>query len=230
MSIRRTAIGAMTAALLVSALPAATLAQDEIVDEFDVSPEGVVWTLTATGETPVPAGVEASLFMEGGEANGSTGCNSFSGTYTLDGDSLAFDEDFAVTQAFCEGAPGEVEQAYLAALPTVASWSMEGNELSLADEAGSVVLTYVEPIVDITETDIDALIAELERLHLRINNTRQDVRQLNVDRLRERVVANEAVLEDLTERFINVRARASRMEKRLATIEEALGLVAASAE
>ena len=63
------------------------------------------------------------------------------------------------------------------------------------------------PTVELTETDIDTLIAEFERLHLRIDNTRQDVRQLNVDRLRERVAANEAVLEELTERFVNVRAR-----------------------
>lgn len=225
MSIRRTAIGAMTAALLVTASPAAIVAQDEIAEELEASPEGVVWTLTATGDTPVPDGVEASLFLEGGEANGSTGCNSFSGTYELDGESLTFDQDFAVTQAFCEGDAGEVEQAYLAALPMIASWSIEEVELRLADGEGFVALTYEEPTVDLTETDVASLIQELNRLDGRINNTRQDVRQLNVPGLRERVVANEAVLEELTDRFIDVRARVVELERQVKQIEKAMGLV-----
>ncbi len=240
-----------SAALLMTAIPAATLAQDDP----DATPEGVLWNLTIIGGeagTEVPADVEATLYMEDGEANGSTGCNSFSGSYELEGESLTFDENFAVTMAFCEGAAGEVEQAYMAALPTVAGWGIDSNELSLLDGGQGVALVYEasSPTVDLTEADIETLILELERLHARINNTRQDMRQLNVDSLRERVVSNEAVLEEvsrvvqqqnvpglrdrvianeavldeLSERFVNVRKRVRDLEERVDAIEAALEL------
>jgi heat shock protein HslJ len=237
MSMRKSTIGLLGAALFVTALPAAAIAQDEAADELGASPEGVAWTLTATGETPVPPEVGANLFMEDGEANGSTGCNSFSGTYEIDGASLSFDENFAVTQAFCEGEPGEVEQAYLAALPTVASWSIEGTELTLLDGAGATALTFEQPVVEVTETDVAALDTELRfledeitRLEGRINNTRQDVRQLNVPELRDRVEANEEVLEEVTRRFINVRERVVELERQVRRLNRAVGLEAESEE
>lgn len=244
----RTVVSLLTASLLLAALPSLAQAQDEASS----TPEGVIWDLVTIGgddAMDVPADVEATLFLEGGQANGSTGCNSFSGTYTLDGQALTFDDNMAMTQAFCEGPAGEVEQAYLATLPTVVGWDADETELALLDGEQSVVLVF-EPqsaSVDITEADIETLITELERLHNRINNTRQDVRQLKVDSLRERVaaneavlgevsasvieqdipglrdrvVANEAVLGELTKRFINVRVRVRDLERRVAALEAA---------
>jgi heat shock protein HslJ len=248
MSKRKTLVGALAATMLVSAISTVVVAQDEL----DVTPEGVVWSLTSTGGEPVPAEVNASLYVEDGEANGNAGCNSFSGTYQIDGASLVFDPNVAVTLAICDGPAQQVEDAHLPLLATVASWSITGNELSLADEGGSVVLTYEQPTVDITLTDIDALLAELVRLDERITRTRQDVRSLNipqtqqevlknaeaitalgatvteqnVPRLRERVKANEAVLNDLTDRFVNLRSRVKDLEGRVEAIEEQLGLEA----
>jgi len=241
---RKTITGALTAALLLGALPAATLAQDAL----DVTPEGVVWTLTSVGGTAVPAGVDATLYIEEGDANGNAGCNSYSGSYSLDGSSLSFDANMAVTQAFCEGPAQDVEDAFLPALSTVSSWSIEGIEMTLADESGATVLTFEEPAVTVTETDVIALDGELDRLNTRINNTRQDINSLDVDRLRQRVAgneailaevstrvqnqnvralrdrvaANEAVLNEVTKRFINVRSRVRNLEQRVAALEKAL--------
>ena len=39
---------------------------------------------------PVPEGVTPTLRLEDGQVSGSTGCNSFSGSYTLDATSLTF--------------------------------------------------------------------------------------------------------------------------------------------
>lgn len=234
----------MTAALLLGALPSAGFAQDAL----DVTPEGVVWSLTSVGDTAVPSGVDANLYLEDGDANGNAGCNSFSGSYSLDGSSLTFDPNMAVTQAFCEGPAQNVEDAFLPALATVASWSIEGTALSLADEAGTTVLTYEEPAVTVTETDVIAMDGDLERLNTRINNTGQDIKSLNTDKLRERVsaneailaavstrvdnqnvralrdrvAANEAVLNEITERFINVRSRVRDLERRVAALEKAV--------
>ncbi len=249
MPTRKTLTGMMTAALFVMALPAASFAQDEATEVLDVSPEGVVWSLTSIAGDLVSAEVNASLYMEDGEANGNAGCNSYSGTYTLDGESLVFDPDMAITLALCEGPAQAVEDAYLPLLATVASWAIEGNLLSLADESGSVVLAYEEPIVDVTETGIDALLAELVRLDDRISKTRQDVRSMNIPKtqsqveqngvaiaelsktvenqnvpgLRDRVIANEEILIQLSKTVDNVRSRVKSLEQRVTAIEKQLG-------
>lgn len=240
---RKSLLGMAAAALLVTALPGATLAQVELEE----TPEGVVWSLIAVGDTEVPADVEASLYMEDGEANGNAGCNSFSGTYELEGSSLSFAPEMAVTLAICAGASQEVEDAHLPALSAVAGWSIEGNVLSLTDESGAVVLTYEEPTVDVTVTGVEALIGELTRLDDRITKTREDVRSLNIPKtqitveentaaidaldkkvknqnvpgLRDRVIANEEVLKDLTDRFTNLRARVRDLEERVKALEDA---------
>jgi heat shock protein HslJ len=240
---RKSLLGIAAAAMLVTVLPGATFAQDEL----EVTPEGAVWSLISVGDLEVPAEVGANLYMEAGEANGNAGCNSFSGTYELDGASLSFAPEMAVTLAICGGPSQDVEDAHLPALGAVASWSIEGNILSLADESGTVVLTYEEPTVDLTVTDIEALIGELTRLDDRITKTRQDVRSLNIPKtqiaveentaaidalaktvknqnvpgLRDRVIANEAVLTDLTDRFTNLRARVRDLEGRVKALEDA---------
>jgi hypothetical protein len=61
----------------------------------------------------------------------------------------------------------DVEDGFLPALATVASWSIEGIELTLADDSGTAVLTFEEPAVMVTETDVIALDGDLERLNTR---------------------------------------------------------------
>jgi heat shock protein HslJ len=240
---RKVLSGILAGALLVTALPAIVAAQDEL----EVSPEGVVWSLTAAGTQEVPADVPANLYMEEGEVNGNLGCNSFHGTYELDGSSLTFDPNMAATLAICDGDGQAVEDAYRPALAEVATWSIDGNVMSLADEAGTVVLTFEEEIIDVTETDIAALISELVHLDGRINKTRKDVRQLNIPKiqnhtdantvdvaalskrvenlnvpaLRDRVKANEEVLNAQGNTVTRLRARVTDLEDRVKALEQA---------
>jgi heat shock protein HslJ len=97
--------------------------------------EGADWALAFIDgeELADPAAGEASLRLVNGEASGSTGCRSFSGTYELDGESLTFGEHFAVTQAFCDGPVGEEDQAYLDALGTIEAWSFDPDTASVGD-------------------------------------------------------------------------------------------------
>jgi heat shock protein HslJ len=241
MHTRKTMTGMLAAALLITTLPAVAAAQIDL----DETPEGVVWTLTSAAGQDVPAEVNANLFMEGGEANGNGGCNAFFGSYELDGDSLMFAGEVGSTLAICAEPVQSVEDAYLPALGAVASWAISGDQLSLSDASGAEVLTFIEPTVDLTLTDVDALLTELTRLDDRITKTRHDVRQLNVPKtqkhvdenavavaavaktvqnqnvpgLRQRVIANEELLGELTDRFTNLRSRVRDLEQRVRALE-----------
>jgi heat shock protein HslJ len=82
-----------------------------------------------------------SATFEEGRVGGSTGCNRFTGSYTLDGDSLELGQ-LASTQMACIPPADAVERAYLAALGRVAGWRSEDEELVLVDSDETEVLRY----------------------------------------------------------------------------------------
>lgn len=107
---------------------------------------GIDWSLTSItadgATTDVPEGVSATLTMEAGDAGGSAGCNGFFTDYHLDGPTLSFGP-IGSTQMFCEGPQQDIEDAYLAALGTVASWTTnDDGSLSLQDSDQSEVLAF----------------------------------------------------------------------------------------
>jgi heat shock protein HslJ len=110
-----------------------------------LSLEGTTWILSqqATDGTlgPIPEGVVATLLMEDGAAGGSGGCNSWFGDYRLDGDALSFSR-IGSTMMFCEGPGSEVEQLYFANLGEVASYAIDGTQLSLLSGDGTTLLVF----------------------------------------------------------------------------------------
>ena len=101
------------------------------------------WHLTRVYDAPV--GSEASLtFAADGTVTGSTGCNTFSGAYTLtEGGRLAF-APLATTRRACLSAAGEQETRVLEALNAVASADRDGDRLTLRNASGDALLTYVD--------------------------------------------------------------------------------------
>jgi heat shock protein HslJ len=184
------------AASLVLAMAGPGVAQDAAT-----SPEGIDWKLTsytANGvDTPVPFGITATLLLEGGLASGSGGCNTFSGTYALDGTTLMFGEEISTTLMLCEEPAQAVEDAYLSALPEVIGWTMSDGVLQLSDDLGATILTFEVPGIGLTSSELAGLAAGLEALRSDIALLRTEVLRLNVDRLRERVKVLEAGAEDL---------------------------------
>ena len=165
--------GALGASLLLGALPGMAFAQDA---DSELTPEGVEWSLMTVAGEAFPAEVEATLFLSGGEVVGNAGCNSYFGSYELDGEALTFPNPFGVTQKFCEGAAMEVEDAYLPLLQETASWAIdEEGLLSLADADGATQLVYGETTVDVTTSDVDALVATLGDLQDQIDAASAEV-------------------------------------------------------
>jgi len=156
-------IRVLVAAIFVVTIPSTVLAQEE-----PASPEGSRWDLiayAADGElVPVPWTVDATLQLDAGVASGDGGCNSFTGTYVLEGESLTFGDEFARTLAACPEDETAVEDAYLAALPMVVTWVIVEGALQLSDAAGEVVLAFEQPSIALTASEVAGILANFEML------------------------------------------------------------------
>jgi len=132
--------------LLLLALPIALLAA-ACSSSGDDMPTDFSWMLT---EIAGPDGTMASpltiptLTFEDGSVSGNASCNQYFGPYEIDGSSITFGQ-LASTQMFC-GEPGVMDQeaAYLAALASIDTWSMDGETLALS--SGDTTLLRYEAI------------------------------------------------------------------------------------
>jgi heat shock protein HslJ len=95
--------------------------------------EGVPWTL-ASGP---------SATFADGTVSGSTGCNRFTASYTLDGSDLEIGK-IATTNVACAPPADATERQYLAALDRVAGWRLDNDELVLDDADGGELLRFQE--------------------------------------------------------------------------------------
>ena len=74
--------------------------------------------------------------------SGLSGCNRYTGSYSVSGDALTIDPSIAGTRMACPAAQSAVEAAYLAVLPTVASSTIDGDTLRLQDASGTTILVF----------------------------------------------------------------------------------------
>jgi heat shock protein HslJ len=96
------------------------------------------------GVTSLVAGTTITLeFRDDGGLSGSAGCNNYKTLYTLDGDKMTIGPSMT-TRKMCVEPEGimEQEQAYLAALETVATYRIEGRQLELRTESGALVASF----------------------------------------------------------------------------------------
>lgn len=110
--------------------------------------EGTKWTLTTIAQPDTQAvsstiaGTKVTLSMTGGTASGSGGCNTYSGPYDTSGDAGLTFGALASTAMACADGVSRQEQAYFAALGKVASFSIEGDHLTLSDDGGQMLLSF----------------------------------------------------------------------------------------
>lgn len=109
---------------------------------------GTEWTLVSLGpagaETNVIAGTTVTLkFGEDGRASGSTGCNSYSGTYQVRGDSVTFSRLISTRRACLDQNANQQEQRFLAALEAANRFRLSSNRLTILSDRGRSVLNFV---------------------------------------------------------------------------------------
>lgn len=109
---------------------------------------GTEWRLVSFG----PAGAEASLvagttvtlkFGEDGRASGSTGCNSYGGTYQVRGDIISFGRLVSTRRACLDQNANQQEQRFLSALEAANRFRLSSNRLTIFSDRGRNALNFV---------------------------------------------------------------------------------------
>ncbi len=102
------------------------------------------WTLAAYAQggrmVPVSPEVGATLEFAQNRVGGQSGCNSFGGSYTLEGNTLRFGPLMQTMMACPDEAINRLERAYLQALGQVQGFSLEGSALRLRNQDGQTLL------------------------------------------------------------------------------------------
>jgi len=95
------------------------------------------------GVASVVAGTTVTaLFGDDGTVTGSSGCNDYSGSYTIDGSNLTFSALTSTRKACVDEAVTTQETQYLAALGKVKTFGSAGDRLQLRDEGGALQVVY----------------------------------------------------------------------------------------
>lgn len=95
-------------------------------------------------EVPLPSkedgdAMAPTMTIELGEIRGESGCNSFSGSLTIDEDGSASINDLANTEMACMGEGlMDFEQVYLSALRAVTGWEADPDGIALIGDGGRV--------------------------------------------------------------------------------------------
>ena len=131
---------------------------------------GTDWRLVSLGPAGAEAGVIAGTTVtlklgEDGRANGSTGCNSYSGTYQVRGDNIFFSRLVSTRRACLDQNANEQEQRFLSALEAANRFRLSSNRLTILSDRGRNVLNFVnnsEPVSqEQTFTDTIAGLSQL---------------------------------------------------------------------
>jgi heat shock protein HslJ len=101
------------------------------------------WVLTDRVSLGTPlADVAVNAVFGADRVEGSSGCNGYSSSYSVDGRRMTIENDGVSTQIACAGPAGKVEPAYLRALQRVGRWRITGKTLTLSTRTGRRLLVY----------------------------------------------------------------------------------------
>ena len=109
---------------------------------------GTEWRLVSLGpsgsESDLVAGTTVTLkFGEDGRASGSTGCNSYGGTYEVHGDRITFGRLVSTRRACLDQNANQQEQRFLAALEAANRFRLSSDRLTIFSDRGRNVLNFV---------------------------------------------------------------------------------------
>ncbi len=110
---------------------------------------GTNWTLdsfyTADAVSSVIAGTTiTAVFDKDGKVTGSAGCNRYFASYTVTGTSMSIGSAGSTLMYCTSPGVGQQESTYLASLGRVATFTITGDRLSLADTKGTTLLSFTK--------------------------------------------------------------------------------------
>lgn len=126
----------------VATLPAVTL--DPTVGDATMGGlAGVTWTLVSLGDPASPqpvVGTPPTLVFSASGVSGNAGCNSYSGNFTFDVNTLTIGQTVRTLMACTDQAQMDQENAFLDALATASTFQISGSQLQITYDGG--VLTF----------------------------------------------------------------------------------------
>lgn len=126
----------LAAALILAACTTGG-AHDDLVDRD--------WSLTwVTGFDAIPTGAATPTIRFGNDrrVRGNTGCNIATGSYTVEEDRLMVSALVTTRRACLEPRGNELERAYVRGVEATRRYSIEGGELELLDDGGTVLARF----------------------------------------------------------------------------------------
>jgi heat shock protein HslJ len=114
---------------------------------------GPTWRVTSynngmNGVVSVVPGTQLSMvFGDDGQVSGNTGCNQFSGTYTISGASIAFGPIATTLRACLSDAANLQEQQFLSALNASTTYELTGDRLTFRSDDGATQIIALRPTV-----------------------------------------------------------------------------------
>jgi len=93
--------------------------------------------------SPIAGTQLTAVFTEDGKVSGSAGCNQYNGGYKLDGDAITIGP-LAATEMACPEPLMAQEQAFLTAMQSAATVSVEAGKPVLRSADGSTAVTYAK--------------------------------------------------------------------------------------
>lgn len=104
----------------------------------------VVWRLRAINDEPLPEDTQASIFLgSDGRIGGNSGCNVYSGQYTLEDGVLNVSENLVMTRRACvDSALMALEQRLMQLLPEMTSLSYNSDDYLLIMTKGGIALRF----------------------------------------------------------------------------------------
>lgn len=92
---------------------------------------------------PIAATELTASFAEDGKVSGASGCNTYAGSYTMDGEKITIGP-LATTRMACPEPIMAQEQAFLAALASTAAYSMEAGQPVLHSADGAIAVSLAK--------------------------------------------------------------------------------------
>lgn len=113
---------------------------------------GSEWILTALEAQPVIAEAPITVaFTDELEVGGTAGCNTYSGSYEVDGDTISFGL-MATTRVACPQPIMEQEASYLAVLDRTQTYAVTGDVLTLYGPGGQELAIFAVESQDLAGT------------------------------------------------------------------------------
>ena len=123
----------------------------------DITITGQPWLLTEQiGQAPLPDTIITANFSPDGMLSGTSGCNNYSGPYTVDGEDIRMGP-FASTMMACPDLVMGQEALYLQTMENTASFSIQDDTLTFKGPGGDPLAVFTAVSQDLAGSSWDVI-------------------------------------------------------------------------